>query len=178
MATKRPPSILRTLRMIALAATVLGSTKLVSTILFYNSSFSAQGIILDWAPSDEAFSTGRTPVIAFVDYRNQKQFAAPQSAAGTGGDRMGRKIPIRYDPDHPEIFRIDTPMGMWATGVINLLYGLVPFLLLSLLMAATGKKSPKRKRTPTRKSTVKVEHILDHSQKQKDSDKPVVRRMR
>ncbi len=178
MATKRPSSILRILRLIALVAAVLGSTNLVATVLFYNSSFPAQGIILEWAPSDEAFSTGRTPVIAFVDYRNQKQFAAPQSAAGTVNDRMGRKILIRYNPDNPEIFRIDTLMGMWATGVLGLLYGLVPFLLLSFLIAATNKKAPGRKRAAKRKSTLGVKHLVNHTQNMTDTDKPVVRRMR
>ena len=178
MARKRPFSILRTLRFVALVATLLNSVGLVSTVLFYNSSIPAQGIILEWAPSDEAFSTGRTPVIAFIDHRNQKHLLAPQSAAGTANDRMARKIPIRYNPDNPAIFRIDTLMGMWATGVISLLYGLVPLVLLSLLIAATGKKAPGRKHMRKRKSTLGVKHLVDHAQNITATDKPVVRRMR
>ncbi len=178
MASKRPSSILRVLRLIALVATFLGSTNLIATILFYNSSYSAQGIILDWAPSDEAFSTGRTPIIAFIDYRGHKQLAAPQSAAGTANVLMGRKIQIRYNPDNPEFFRIDSPMGMWATGVISLLYGLVPFLLLSLLISATSRKAPRRKHAAQRKSTLGVKHLVDHTQNMTATDKPVVRRMR
>lgn len=178
MATKRPFSILRFLRLIALLATFLSSTALISTALFYQSSIPARGIILDWAPSDEAFSTGRTPVIAFVDFQNRKQFSAPQSAAGTGADRMGREIPIRYSPDNPAIFRIDTLMGMWATGIIQLLYGLVPFLLLSLLIAATASKTPKRKRVARRTNAIKGMQPAEKRPTPSSTDKPVIRRMR
>lgn len=178
MATKRPSSILRVLRLIALAATFLGSTNLVSTVVFYNSSFPTQGIILDFAQTDEAFSSGRTPIIAFTDYQNQKHFATPLSAVGSAYYILGQKRPIRYVRDSPEVFRIDTLIGMWGSGVIGLLYGLVPFVLLSVLISANRKGAPTRKSARKRQSTLGVKHLVDHTQSLNDTDKPVVRRMR
>lgn len=178
MASKRPFSILRILRLVALAATFWGGFHLVSAIQFYNSSFSARGIILDWAPSDEAFSSGRTPIIAFTDFRENKLLKSPQSAAGTEHNKLGQSILIMYNPSHPDVFRIDTAMGMWASSVISLLYGLVPFLLLSFIIATTSKRPKKRPRAKQRKSTLNVSHLVDHSQNMTDTDKPVVRRMR
>ncbi|MBL1434588.1 MAG: DUF3592 domain-containing protein [Rhodobacteraceae bacterium] len=178
MARKRPFSILRALRLFALVATFLGSSHLASTILFYNSSFATQGIILDWASSDEAAASGRTPIIAFIDFRDRKRLAAPQSAAGTENEQLGHKIQIRYNPDNPDIFRIDTPMGMWGSGIMSVLYGLVPFLLLSFLISSTNKRPTKRPRVQQRKSTLNVSHLVDHSQSMTETDRPVVRRMR
>lgn len=176
MATKRPSSVLRTLRLIALVATVLGSFKLVSTVMFLNTAFPAQGIILDYAQADEAFAPDRTPIIAFIDYRDQKLFGTPESALGTSATFLGQKVPILYQPDNSQNFRLDTLIGMWGSSVISLLYGLVPFLLLNTFTGAANTST--RQRTRKRKSTLGVKHLVDHTQSLSDTDKPVVRRMR
>ena len=177
MAKKRPPSLLGTLRFIAFAATLLGSGTLVSTILFYNSSLPASGIILDFAPNRERFSPETTPIIAYIDYRNQKRLGAPISALGTVGVLLGQKAALRYDANRPEVFRIDTLLGMWGAGVIRILYGLVPFLVLGML---AGRRAPARVQKPAaspRSSTLKPQHLIRHKSAP-TSDSGVVRRMR
>lgn len=177
MATKRPPSLLRTLRLIAFAATLLSSGTLVSTILFYNVSFPTSGIILDFAPNDERFSPETTPIIAFIDFRNQKQLAAPDSALGTEGLFLGQKVPIRYDSNRPEVFRLDTLLGIWGSGVIRILYGLIPFLILSVLIRKRAPARAQRQATSPRSSTLKPLHLIRHKNTP-TSDNGVVRRMR
>lgn len=177
MATKRPPSLLRTLRFIAFAATLLGSGTLVSTILFYNTSLPARGIILDFAPNDERFSPETTPIIAFIDFRNQKQLAAPVSALGTEALFLGQKTPIRYDSNRPEVFRMDTLLGLWGSGVIRILYGLIPFLILSVLIGKQAPARPQRQATSSRSSTLKPLHLIRHKNTP-ISNNSVVRRMR
>jgi len=178
MATKRPTSLLRILRMLALVATILAGFKLVNAVIAYNASFPAQGIVLDFAQTDEAFAPDRTPIIAFIDYRNQKLFGTPESALGSSAALLGQKIPIRYIRDNPNSFRLDTVLGMWGSGVITLLYGLVPFLILNFITAPTSKRKPARPRARQRKSTLNVSHLVDHTQSTTDTDRPVVRRMR
>ncbi|HIP24482.1 MAG TPA: hypothetical protein EYG79_12955 [Rhodobacteraceae bacterium] len=175
MATKRPSSLLRTLRLIALVATLPGSFKLVSTVIFLNNAFPAQGIILDYAQADEAFAPDSTPIIAFINYRDQKVFGTPQSALGTSATFLGQKVPILYQPDNAQNFRLDTLMGLWGSSVISLLYGLLPFLLFNTLIGASNEGARTRTR---RKSTLGVKHLLDHTQNLSDTDRPVVRRMR
>ncbi len=178
MATKRPPSLLRTLRLIALAVALLGIGKLVSTVLFSNNAYYANGIILDFAPTDEFFSPKTTPIIAFVDFRDQKQLAAPESALGTENLFLGQKVLIRYDPNTPKILRIDTPIGLWGTGVIRILFGLVPFVILSLVISAQGKRAPARQpRMAARSQSIKPTHLIRHKGAA-PVEAGVVRRMR
>ncbi|NOR63854.1 MAG: hypothetical protein GQ535_15365 [Rhodobacteraceae bacterium] len=177
MATKRPSFVLRSLRLLAFAATLLGGYKLVSTAIFKDASFFAQGIILDFEPTEEAFAPARTPLIAFIDFADQKQLATPESALGTEAAYLGQKVVIRYSPDNPRILRLDTFLGMWGSGVASLLFGLIPFLFFHTRIAKASKRTPARK-SAKRKSTLNVSHLVDHTQNMTDTDKPVVRRMR
>lgn len=178
MATRHTSQTLRILRFLAFAATLLGGYHLVSTALVFNKSFSAQGIVLDFAPTNEAFAPDRTPIIGFVDYRNEKWFGAPESALGSSDAIIGQEIAIRYSPEAPEAFRLDTVLGLWGSGVRAVLYGLVPYLFMTIFMASPGKSKPSRPPSKKRESTLNVSHMVDHSQITNDTDKPVVRRMR
>ncbi len=176
MATKRPPSLLRTLRFIALAATLLGSGPLVSSLFFYQTALLTGGIVLDFAPNDALFEPNTTPVLAFVDYQKQKIIATPYSALGADNVLRGDRLRIKYDPVTPENFRLDTPLGMWGASVLKLLYGLVPLIVLSRMIAA--KDTPRRKVARAKRShSITAEHLIKHNNIP-PADTPAVRRMR
>ena len=162
----------------AFAATLLGGYKLVGTVMDYNDSIPTQGIVLDFAPTNEAFAPDRTPIVAFIDYRDEKLFDTPESALGATASVRGLKIAIRYNRDNPESFRLDTVLGMWGSGVLGVLYGLVPYLFLTVFMASSSKSKLPHPRAKKRESTLNVSHLVDHTQSLTDTDKPVVRRMR
>jgi len=178
MAHKRPHSLLSMLRFIAFAATLLGSYKLVSTALFFNSSLQTQGIVIDFALNDELFGPNKTPLIAYIDFSNRKHISTPESALGSEYLFLGQKVPIRYNGSDPSIVRIDTFLGMWGTGGINILFGLVPLIALSFLGGGAPARSPAKRRSGPRKSTLKVKHLVNHTTNVAESDRPVVRRMR
>jgi len=177
MAINPPSSLLSTLRLVALAATLLGSGPFISSLLFYKNALLTDGIVLEFAPNDAAFEPDITPVVAFVDYQKQKFIAAPDSAFGADNMFLGQRLRIKYDPVNPANFRLDTPLGMWGRGVIRLLYGLVPFLVLSFLLAGKSKRAPVQPRPSTRNQSIKPEHLIRHKNAL-PSESGVVRRMR
>ncbi len=177
MAKNSPSSLLSTLRLIALAATLLASGPLISSLLFYKNALLTGGIVLEFAPNDAIFEPDTTPVIAFVDYRRQKYIAVPDSAFGADNVLLGQRLRLKYDPVNPENFRLDTPLGMWGRSVIRLLYGLVPFLILSVLLAGKGKRAPVQAPPRTRSQSIKPEHLIRHKNAP-PRESGVVRRMR
>lgn len=178
MATKRPPSLLRTLRLIALAVTLFGISNVASAVFFNNNTFSTQAIVLEFAPNDTFFGPGRTPVMAFVDFRNNKRISSPLSALGTGDLQLGQKRDIRYDSFDPNVFRLDTPLGMWGDSALRLLMGLIPLIFLSISIASSGKKAPARAAWQPKKGSIKPVHLIRHTGDSINSDTPAVRRMR
>lgn len=140
MNINRPRSMLHFLRQLALVATLLCTFPLVTSGLFYQTALLNEGTVLDFAPNSGAFQPESTPVLAFTDYMHQKHIATPQSALGAGAVQRGDVLRLRYDPENPENFRLDTPLGMWGVSVIILLCGLLPFLLLHLLVSAQRQR--------------------------------------
>ncbi len=177
MATNPPSSLLSTLRLIALAATLLGSGSLISSFLFYKNALLTGGIVLEFAPNDAAFQPDITPIVAFADYQKQKFIASPDSAFGADNMLLGQRLRIKYDPVNPANFRLDTPLGMWGRGVIRLLYGLVPFLVLSFILAGKSKRAPVQPRPSARSQSIKPAHLIRHKNTP-PAQSGVVRRMR
>jgi len=177
MAQNPPSSLLATLRLIALAATFLGSGPFIASLLFYQNALLTDGIVLEFAPNNAVFEPDITPVIAYVDYRRQKFIAAPDSAFGADNMFLGQRLRLKYDPATPENFRLDTPLGMWGRGIIRLLYGLVPFLILSFLLASKSKRASVQAPASTRSQSIKPQHLMRHKTAA-PRESGVVRRMR
>lgn len=140
MLIQRPRSSLHTLRLVALAATLLFSIPLVNSALFYKTALLNSGTVLDFAPNSGLLQPETTPIMAFTDYQHQKHTASPQSALGIGEIARGDTRRIRYDPVNPDNFRLDTPLGMWGASLLTLLYGLLPLLLINARISAENKR--------------------------------------
>ncbi len=151
----------------------------MSSVLFYNTALFTRGNILDFAPNDAFLSPDHTPIIAFVDFRGQKQLGTPESALGMGDAFAGQEVTIGYNPDNPRVFRVYAPLSFWGPGVLALLYGLVPFLGLSFLIAVT-KQAPRIRAASGARAkdfAVKPIHLMRHKVPE-DTSAPAVRRMR
>ncbi len=179
MARKNTPSILRTLRLVALFALILAIGKLGLSARFYTAAAPTIGVVLETVWADNFLGPKTSPVIGFIDIDNEKRVAIPENVLATRGFVPGQKVHILYDIRDPESIRLDTPVGIWGTGVLWLVFALVPVLILSGLIAATRKRAPKLRPSPAQRQnrSIRPMHITPH-QGGPEPDTPVVRRMR
>jgi hypothetical protein len=115
------------------ALTGLGVWILRTQVIFLRSSRLTYGELIEWKEAP-AFRPGKIPhyyaVVAFqaVD-GTQHQVTSATGTWPKPKTPLGKRLPVRYDPENPDGARLDTLFDYWGPPVIITLFGAVVLVI-------------------------------------------------